>query len=193
MTLPNQITLVRLFLIPVFVLLAVYYGESVAAHEPNEILRWSAVAVFLVAAISDGADGWLARHYHLQSPLGAVLDPIADKGLMVTAIITLSVSNWSRSLPLWFPILVIARDVVILLGCALIRFLNESLEVRPSMMGKVTTFFQMLTIAVVLLQWPYYRIVVLMAGVATLISGIGYVLDGVHLLRAGGHDRPSAL
>ncbi len=190
MTLPNQITIGRILLIPVFVLLAVYYGQSVTALEPNEILRWSAIAVFLVAAVSDGVDGWMARYFRLKSPLGAILDPIADKGLMVAAIITLSVSNWNRSLPLWFPILVIARDVMILFGCGLIRFLNGDLDVRPSWMGKVTTFFQMLAIAVVLLQWRYYNVVVLLAGAATLMSGIGYMLDGVRLLRAGGHDRP---
>ncbi|MBX9742944.1 MAG: CDP-alcohol phosphatidyltransferase family protein [Chthoniobacterales bacterium] len=190
MTLPNQITIGRIFLIPVFVLLAVYYGESVAAQEPNEILRWSAIAVFLIAAISDGADGWLARHYHLRSPLGAILDPIADKGLMITALITLSVSKWHFSLPLWFPILVVARDLIILLGCILIRFLNGSLEPRPSLIGKVTTFFQMLTIAIILLQWPYYKSIVWLTGVVTLISGIGYVLEGINLLRLEGHDRP---
>lgn len=191
MTLPNQITIGRILLIPVFVLLAVYYGESVASQEPDEILRWSAIIVFLIAAISDGADGWLARHYHLRSPLGAILDPIADKGLMITAVITLSVSKWHFSLPLWFPVLVIARDLIILLGCVLIRFLNGALEPRPSLIGKVTTFFQMLTIAVVLLQWSYYKPIVWVTGIVTLISGIGYIFDGVHLLRVGGHDRPA--
>ncbi|KAB2644738.1 MAG: CDP-diacylglycerol--glycerol-3-phosphate 3-phosphatidyltransferase [Verrucomicrobia bacterium] len=192
MTLPNQITLGRILLIPIFVLLAVYYGHSVEAGEPEEKLRIAAIIVFLVAALSDGVDGWLARHFRLQSRLGAILDPIADKGLMLTAIITLSVSNWDRSLPLWFPVLVITRDIIILTGCALLRFLNGSLEIRPSSLGKISTFFQMFAIAVVLLQWRYYSIIVGIAGIVTLLSGIGYIIDGVRLLKLGGHDRPTS-
>jgi CDP-diacylglycerol--glycerol-3-phosphate 3-phosphatidyltransferase len=190
MTLPNQITIGRILLIPVFVLLAVYYGQSVAAGAPDETLRVAAIIVFLTAALSDGVDGWLARHYQLKSPLGAILDPIADKGLMLTAIITLSLSNWDRSLPLWFPVLVITRDVIILTGCGVLRFLNGYLEVRPNVLGKISTFFQMLTIAVVLLQWHYYSSIVWMTGVITFASGFNYIADGIRLLRAEGHDRP---
>jgi CDP-diacylglycerol--glycerol-3-phosphate 3-phosphatidyltransferase len=193
MTLPNQITIGRILLIPVFVLLAVYYGQSVALGEPNEKLRIAVIIVFLTAALSDAIDGWLARHYNLKSQLGAILDPIADKGLMLTAMITLSVSNWDRSLPLWFPVLVIARDTMILTGCMIIRFLNGYLDVHPNMMGKMTTFFQLLTIATVLLQWRYYIFVVEIAGVITLLSGVVYMIDGVRLLRDGGHDQPNNL
>ncbi|HLB34243.1 MAG: CDP-diacylglycerol--glycerol-3-phosphate 3-phosphatidyltransferase [Verrucomicrobia bacterium RIFCSPHIGHO2_12_FULL_41_10] len=190
MTLPNQITIGRILLIPVFVLLAIYYGQSVAAGVPNELLRGATIIVFLTAALSDGVDGWLARHYHLKSPLGAILDPLADKGLMLTAIITLSLSNWDRSLPLWFPVLVIARDIIIVTGCIVLRFLNDHLDVRPSLLGKASTFLQMLAIAVVLLQWSYYTSVIWIAGIVTFMSGIGYIAEGVRLLCAGGHDRP---
>ncbi|MFZ4116123.1 MAG: CDP-alcohol phosphatidyltransferase family protein [Chthoniobacterales bacterium] len=192
MTLPNQITIGRILLIPVFVLLAVYYGQSVAAGEPDEKLRVAAIVVFLIAALSDGIDGWLARHFKLQSKLGSILDPIADKGLMLTAIITLSVSNWDRSLPLWFPVLVIARDIIIVAGCLLLRFLNGYLDVHPSILGKISTFSQMFAIAVVLLQWRHYGSVVEIAGIVTFLSGVGYILDGVRLLKVSGHDRPSS-
>ena len=191
MTLPNQITIGRIFLIPVFVLLAVYYGRSVEAGTPDEHLRLGAIIVFVVAAVSDGIDGWLARCFHAKSKLGTMLDPIADKGLMLTAIITLSVSNWDRSLPLWFPVIVITRDIIIVVGWMVLHFLNDYVEVRPSILGKITTFFQMLTIAAVLLQWPHYRIVVIIAGVMTFLSGIGYILDGIRLLKINGHDGPT--
>ena len=190
MTLPNQITIGRILLIPIFVLLAVYYGHTVAAGTPDEHLRLGAIIVFVMAAVSDGIDGWLARSYGLKSKLGTMLDPIADKGLMLTAIITLSVSNWDRSLPFWFPVIVITRDIIIVVGWMVLHFLNDYIEVRPSILGKITTFFQMLTIATVLLQWPHYGIVVIIAGVMTFLSGIGYILDGIRLLKINGHDGP---
>lgn len=188
MTLPNQITILRILLIPVFVLLAVYYGHSVEAGTPEEMLRVTAIIVFVIAALSDGVDGWLARSWGLKSKLGAMLDPIADKGLMLTAIITLSVSNWDRSLPLWFPVIVITRDIIIVVGWMVLHFLNNYAEVHPSILGKVTTFFQMLTIITVLLQWHYYEFVVIITGVMTFISGMGYIFNGVRILRAHAHE-----
>ncbi len=190
MTLPNQITIARILLIPVFVVLAIYYGKTAAAAHPDENLRFATIAVFLVAALSDGIDGWLARRYHLKSRLGAILDPIADKGLMLTAIITLSVTKWPYELPVWYPVLVIARDVIIVVGCAVLRLLNDHLEVRPSQLGKISTFLQMLTVAVVMLQWSHCDPVVWISGVITLLSGIGYVAAGIRQLQDGGHTVP---
>ncbi len=192
MTFPNQITIGRILLIPIFVVLAMYYGQSVALGAPEERLRIGAIIIFLIAALSDAADGWIARHYKLQSQFGSILDPIADKGLMLTAIITLSVSNWDRSLPVWFPVLVIARDVIIFTGCLLIRFFNGHLEVHPSFLGKISTFLQMVAIAAVLLQWHYYSVVVIVAGIFTFLSGVDYILDGIGILQASGHAHPKA-
>lgn len=190
MTLPNQITIGRILLIPVFVILAIYYGKTAAAGHPDENLRIATIAVFLTAALSDGVDGWLARRYHLKSRLGALLDPIADKGLMLTAIITLSVTRWPYEIPVWYPVLVIARDIIIITGCGILRLLNDHLEIRPSLSGKASTFFQMLTIAVVMLQWRHCEPVVWVSGVVTLLSGFGYVAKGVRLLHDGGHTVP---
>ena len=191
MNLPNQITIGRILLIPVFVLLAVYYGHSASAGHPDENLRYATIAVFLAAALSDGIDGWLARKWRQKSVLGAILDPIADKGLMLAAIITLSVTSWPYELPLWYPVLVVARDLIILTGCAVLRYLDGRLDVRPSMMGKASTFLQMLTVAVVMLQWSHCAPVVWVSGVVTFLSGVGYVATGVRRLQDGGHARPS--
>lgn len=190
MTLPNQITIARILLIPVFVVLAIYYGKTVTAGHPDEYLRFATIAVFLAAALSDGIDGWLARRYHLKSRLGAILDPIADKGLMLTAIITLSVTKWPYELPVWYPVIVIARDIMIVTGCGLLRILNDHLEVRPSLLGKASTFLQMLTVAVVMLQWQYCEPVVWISGIVTLASGFAYMAEGIRLLQAGGHTHP---
>ncbi len=192
MTLPNQITIGRILLIPVFVLLAIYYGHSVASGHPDERLRFATIAIFLTAALSDGIDGWIARRYRLKSPLGAILDPIADKGLMLTAIITLSVTSWPYELPLWYPVLVIARDVMIVTGVGVIRLLNDRVEIRPSRLGKTSTFLQMFAVAVVMLQWRHCDPVVWASGAVTLISGIAYLAAGVRLLQDGGHTRPVA-
>jgi CDP-diacylglycerol--glycerol-3-phosphate 3-phosphatidyltransferase len=190
MTLPNQITIARILLIPVFVVLAIYYGKTAVTGHPNESLRMATIGVFLIASLSDGVDGWLARRFHLKSRLGAVLDPLADKGLMLTAIITLSITKWPYELPVWYPVLVISRDVIILSGCGVLRLLNDHLEVHPSLLGKASTFLQMLTVAVVMLQWSHCDPVVWVSGVVTLLSGIGYVSAGIRQLKDGGHTVP---
>lgn len=182
MTLANQITVVRILLIPVFVVFAVYYAASVRALAPEEWLRWAAVAAFVIAAASDGLDGWIARRFNQRSALGVVLDPIADKGLLVTAIITLSLYPWPVSLPIWFPVLVIARDAVILVGCGLLKFFTGDIEVRPSVLGKIATALQMAAVSWVLLQIPHEQWVVGAAGLFTLVSGLGYIWRGMNAM-----------
>ncbi len=191
MTIANQITLVRILLIPVFVVFVVYYAQSVRAGEPVEWLRWSAVAAFVVAAASDALDGWVARRFNQRSALGVVLDPIADKGLLLTAIVTLSLYPWPVALPVWFPVLVIARDVVILVGCGLLKFFTGDIEVRPSMLGKIATALQMASVSWVLLQIPDERWAVYAAGFFTLLSGIGYIWRGMHAFAGAGRPAGS--
>src|SRR5437762_11362127 len=94
MTTTNKITLIRIAMIPVFVTMAIYYGQSIQRGQPLEWQRFTAIAIFLLASTSDGLDGYVARRYNQRSRLGVVLDPIADKGLLLSGIITLSISNW---------------------------------------------------------------------------------------------------
>ncbi len=195
MTTANKITIARIALIPLFVLMAIYYGESVQRGAPEEWQRYTAIVIFLVAAASDGLDGYVARRYNQRSALGVILDPIADKGLLLSGIITLSISNWSEvdpnygKFPLWFPVLVITRDVVILVGSAILHLLNGKVRVRTSWTGKVATVLQMAAIAWVMLQlkFPPLFYVVVAAGIFTLVSGLIYVMDGVRQLQAEGH------
>jgi phosphatidylglycerophosphate synthase len=126
------------------------------------------------------------------------LDPIADKGLLLSGIITLSISNWSESaleygrFPAWFPVLVISRDVVILVGTMILYLLNGKVHVKPKWTGKVATVLQMIAIGWVMVQLRFIPLlyVVVVAGVFTLISGIVYVTDGVRQLQAEGHAHP---
>ena len=195
MTTANKITIVRIAMIPAFVLMAIYYGQSIERGAPLEWQRFAAIAIFLVAAASDGLDGYVARHYKQRSALGAILDPIADKGLLLSAIITLSISNWSDidpdygRFPAWFPVLVITRDAVILVGAGVLHLLNGKVHVKPSWTGKVATVLQMAAIAWVMLQLHFLSLlyIVIAAGLFTFISGIIYVTDGVRQLQAEGH------
>ena len=116
MTTANKITVVRILMIPAFVTMAIYYGESIKRGDPLEWQRFTAIIIFILAAVSDGLDGYVARRYNQRSTLGVYLDPIADKGLLLSGIITLSISNWSQSdpeygsFPAWFPVLSARTD-----------------------------------------------------------------------------------
>jgi len=195
MTTANKITVIRILMIPIFVTLAIYYGESIQEGHPQDWMRFTAITVFLLAAVSDGLDGYVARRYNQRSALGAILDPIADKGLLLSGIITLSISNWSQvdphygKFPAWFPVLVITRDAVILFGSAVLHILNGKVRVRPSWTGKVATVLQMAAIAWVMLQMQIIPLIYIVcaAGIFTFASGVIYVLDGVRQLSAEGH------
>ncbi len=195
MTTANKITIVRILLIPGFVTMALYYGQSIQDGDPQEWQRFVAIFFFLLAAVSDGLDGYVARRYNQRSALGIILDPIADKGLLLSGIITLSICNWSQNapqygkFPVWFPVLVITRDAVILVGSAVLHLLNGKVMVRTSWTGKVATVLQMAAIAWVMLQLRVLPLVyvVAAAGLFTFISGVIYVLDGVRQLHAQGH------
>ncbi|MDP9292223.1 MAG: CDP-diacylglycerol--glycerol-3-phosphate 3-phosphatidyltransferase [Verrucomicrobiota bacterium] len=203
MTTANKITIVRILMIPCFVMMAIYYGRGVSKGHPQDWQRYVAIAIFLLAAASDGLDGYVARRYHQKSQLGVILDPIADKGLLLAAILTLSFSNWAYEFPIWFPVLVITRDVVILTGTLMLHYLVGKVHVRPSWVGKVATVLQMAAVSLALLQLNFFAwmiplgssglhvdfldIPVVLAGIFTLISGIGYVMEGIRQLQAGGH------
>lgn len=209
MTTANKITLARILMIPLFVMMAIYYGRGVIAGEPREWQRWCAAVLFVVAAASDGVDGYIARHYNQRSRLGVILDPIADKGLLLAGVVTLSVSNWRFEFPVWFPVLVIARDVIVVAGALTLHFLNGTVHVRTRWTGKVATALQMVAIACIMLQLDLFRetfalgswkvnihfldIPVWMAGLFTAISGGSYILDGIHQLHAKGHADPHSI
>ena len=195
MTTANKITVARILMIPAFVTMAIYYGQSIQRGAPLEWQRFTAIAIFLIAAVSDGLDGYIARRYKQRSALGAILDPIADKGLLLSGIITLSISNWSDDpdygrFPAWFPVLVITRDAVILVGAVILHLLiGDKMRVKPVWTGKVATVCQMCAIGWVMLQLHFLPLlfVVAVAGIFTLVSGIVYVMDGVRQLQAAGH------
>jgi cardiolipin synthase (CMP-forming) len=188
MTLPNKITLARILMIPVFVWLTLDYIREYQKDQEQEWERGLACAVFAIAAISDAVDGYIARRYHQKSELGIILDPLADKALLLSALILLSIRFKDGTpfdlLPLWFPVLVVSRDLMLLGGSVLIHMLAGRVIARPRLVGKCATFFQMIALGWVLLKvehpsylWPLYA-----AGFFTLVSGIWYLFDGIKQL-----------
>lgn len=155
MTTANRITIARMLLIPVYVVLALAYGGSVARGTPEEGLRWAALGVFVAAAASDGLDGWIARRFDQRSRLGAILDPLADKALVLAAVVTLSLVDWGPDgwrLPAWFAGLVVGRDALILIGIGALKLARRSPEIRPHWSGKACTFLLMFALGWVMLR-----------------------------------------
>jgi len=186
LTLANKITIGRILLIPLFVLVCIDYIRSCGHGHPQEWERVLACTIFALAAVSDGVDGYIARRYHQKSELGTFLDPLADKALLVSALILLSRDNGDafEQLPLWFPVLVISRDAILLAGTVLIHILVGQARSHPRMVGKFATFFQMVTLGWVLLkiEHPPFNWPMITAGVFTFISGVWYIFDGVKQL-----------
>lgn len=186
LTLANRVTILRILLIPGFVLAVMYYGAGHRAGSPNELWRIAAVFIFGAASLTDGLDGYIARSRDQKTVLGTYLDPIADKALLVSALIVLSVGsgNAFEELPLWFPVLVISRDTVLIIGVLLIHFLGGHIAVRPSALGKLATATQMIAVGWILCRFnvPPASLFVMAAGGFTLLSGIQYVWRGSRFL-----------
>ena len=173
MNLANQITILRILLIPFFISFILYS-------------KWElALLVFIIAAISDAVDGYIARTIKDKTKLGKVLDPIADKLLILSAFICLSVAKQlspSVKPPLYVPITIISRDAIIVLGAVLIYFVKGDLVVKPTLISKITTFFQMATVIGILLRFPLSPLLWNIAVGFTICSGVDYVIRGSRYL-----------
>src|SRR6185369_15263740 len=187
MTTANKVTILRILLIPFFVGATIYYVRI-----GNEWFRLVAILCFAVAAICDGVDGYIARRYTQVSELGKILDPLADKLLLVSGIVLLSFDNapYFQRIPFWLTLTIIGRDVLILVGVTVIHFTVGKVTVRPRLTGKVATVFQMITVSWILLRWDtlyHGRLVqtwILGAGIFTGVSGLFYTWDAVKQLGA---------
>ena len=176
---------------PVFAWLAWAHGQSVASGTPNPWLRWSALGVFVLAAASDGIDGWVARRFNQRSDFGAFIDPIADKSLLLVAVVVLWWVDWGKtgwSIPGWYAILVVSRDAVILGGITILYGFRKRVKIAPSWAGKTCTVMQMTVIGWVTLAWfpwsPQWPCVI--SALAILWSGADYVRQGWRILHGTG-------
>jgi len=181
LTIPNLISFLRLALIPVFASLLFYgYGAT-------------ALVVFLIAGISDGLDGFIARRFKQESELGTNIDPIADKLLMTTAFIILTMPNVMQParhlpVPFWVTAAVIGRDVLIITVAGAINMITGFRGFKPSWLGKASTFVQVVAVGLILLSpvagYSFYLPTVYTSvAFFAVVSGIHYIFHIARLMR----------
>lgn len=174
MNLPNWITLLRILLVPFFVAMLLKYRQMHLEH-----FRLYAIFIFGLAVITDALDGAIARIRHKKTQLGTLLDPLADKLLLLSAILLLSIPiPGLKQLPIWILVTFISRDLMLIFGAVVVYIQNQKLIVKPNLLGKITTFSQMLTVAWILLRFPFPQIIWRIAGLFTILSGIFYLYGG---------------
>lgn len=185
MTTANKVTILRILLIPVFVIEVLYYVKT-----ENENHRMVALLCFAVAAICDGVDGYIARRYNQWSELGTVLDPLADKLLLVSGVVVLSFDHGELlgQIPLWLTGTIIGRDILLAVGLGVIHLMVGKVTVRPRILGKIATVLQMVCILWILLDWDdlwagrWLTLWLYGAGICTGLSGLLYIWDGTRQL-----------
>lgn len=175
MNIPNILTLLRIIMVPVIVILLIQ----------GSFLK--ALLVFVAAGLTDILDGFLARVLHQQTELGAYLDPIADKALLISSFLTLSILH---IIPGWLAVIVISRDCIILLGISVLTIMSISVEIRPAFVSKVTTALQLITVLLSLSalclpggireMWllPFYWA----TAFVTIVSGLNYMARGMKII-----------
>jgi len=174
MSFADKLSITRIILIPIFISLLLY-------SKSFPFLKKIAIGVFILAILSDFLDGLVARIKKEKSSIGIVLDPLADKLLLLSAFITLYFLKFN--LPLWLVLIVVSRDFLILLGIVILTFLKIEVSISPSIWGKLTTFFQMMTILVVLSNFSLFvKIFWILTAIFTLISGADYLRRGIKAL-----------
>lgn len=174
--LPNFLSLARIVLIPFLIILLIngaYFGS---------------LMIFILAALTDAADGMLARLMQQRTLIGSYLDPIADKLLSGSSFICLAILGL---IPGWLAVLVISRDVIILGGLFILFIISRIPKIQPTFASKMTTFFQLLTIVVVLFAQiaPFssllLKVLIWTTGALTIYSGLQYIKKGIEIFGQG--------
>jgi cardiolipin synthase len=174
---PNLLTLLRILATPLFIIFLIREQFGLA------------LLVFSLAGVTDGLDGLLARWFNQKTILGAHLDPVADKLLLTSAFVTLAVQSL---IPSWLTVIVISRDVLILLGIAMLELFHVKFEVHPSLISKCTTAVQLATVflSLLTLQFPAALPANLPAhwltAALTILSGLHYIYVGIRILHTNG-------
>jgi len=166
MTVSNLITSIRIILAPIFIIYLI-----------NDQLI-AGLVVFIICGVSDSVDGLVARIYKQKSTLGTYLDPLADKIILISAFVVLAVRGF---LPSWLTVMVISRDTLILLGVIVLYINNLKIDIKPSLISKITTFLQFITVIAVLsngyITFISFTITYLfyITALFTIVSGLHYM------------------
>jgi CDP-diacylglycerol--glycerol-3-phosphate 3-phosphatidyltransferase len=179
LTLANKVTVGRIVIVPLFIATVLNYSPG------RDELRLISTVLFLIAVVSDVVDGYIARRYYQKTRAGAILDPLADKLLLISALICLFKIGSDLPVfhfPLWLVVTLISRDVILLLGSLIIQSTTGQLTIEANRWGKATAFLQVFIILGMLVQlkaseylWPF-------AVVMTVISGLIYIREGIKIL-----------
>ncbi len=172
MNIPNLLTLLRILLVPLIVIFLI------------DEAYLKALITFFISGITDALDGFLARLLHQKTVLGAYLDPIADKALLVTCFLTLSIEG---IIPGWLTVVVISRDVIILTGTFILFMMSVSFEIKPILISKITTALQIITVLLVLIlkslpesfDYSWLLFLYWLTALFTIISGLKYISVGM--------------
>lgn len=194
MSWPNRITIARILLIPLLVMTAI-------RSDQGERYRYFTLWIFLGLSLTDALDGFLARALKQRTQLGTFLDPLADKLLLTTATILLVCPIWldpatgqlTRLLPVSIAVVTISRDLLLAIGALIVFMMTGDLKVRPSAIGKITTFAQIAMVVAALLPplAALRRGVFWTAAALTLASLVGYTIDWCRQMSILGEpDRP---
>jgi cardiolipin synthase len=179
MTIPNLITTLRIILVPIFIIYLI-----------NERFL-AALTLFVLAGLSDGADGLVARLLNQKSRLGSYLDPLADKFLLIAAFVALSVRGF---IPPWLTVTVITRDILILLGVLILFLTKQDIVIKPSILSKLTTCLQLATVFLVLAGKHFHLfsgiipIIYIVTGLLTIASGLHYMRSWFQMMGEGFPD-----
>lgn len=178
MNLPNKLTILRVIMIPFFVLALLYNGGE------NQTLRYVAAAIFIIASLTDMLDGKIARKYNLVTNFGKFMDPLADKLLVCSALICLVEL---KELPAWMVIAIISREFIIS-GFRLVAS-DNGVVIAASYWGKFKTTFQMIAVVLLIVGIPTLSMVttavVWIALILTVISLVDYIAKNVNVLKEG--------
>ena len=185
MNLANRLTVLRILLVPIFIASLLYSAPD------RFYLHNMAIGIYLLACATDGLDGYLARHRNETTQFGSYIDPLADKLLLLSGYLSLSLMPHlpdSMRVPAWVTLAVLSRDIVILAGAILIFISTGSLKAQPLFIGKVTTVVQMATLLSALLELPWnVRVgLYILTVVMTALSGILYIRMGGRMMKDAG-------
>jgi cardiolipin synthase (CMP-forming) len=184
LTFANKITIGRILAVPFLIATLLYYAPE------RDNLRLVALGIFLFAVISDVVDGYIARTRHQKTPAGIILDPLADKLLLISAFLCLYVIRGDLPVvrfPLWLVVAVISRDVILLIGGTLIYLTHGNFFIEATRWGKASTFFQVVTVITLLLQWTGLEMLWIVTVFFVFISAVDYLRQGVKLLNLAQH------